>query len=533
MIKGLLVYINIIFLSLLGYFAEDAVTVDAQMPATAKPGETFEVVVNIKKGSITEFAKFQMQLPVGFTAENIDSKSGSFTFAQQQVKIIWMALPTEAQFQIKFKVKSFPSTNGTYNLTGKFHYVLQGTKYEASTPVKIITVGTPSDVAMTPTNTGNTANNTGTAANTGTATNSAGTGAAKNNTQNTTGTTQNTATNNNASTQTNTATNNATSNTATNQNDAVASADGIEVKRILSGTQIKKGSSIMVDLVINKGSTTGFAKIMETLPPGFTAEEVDAFGGVFSFQEGKVKILWMTMPASKEIRVKYKITYVGDAKGKFPVEGFFSYLKESDGTNKKIAFNNSEITVVDQITEEPVAIVDTKKDEPKKDEPKKDEPKKDEPKKDEPKKDPIAQTPKKEPKKDDKTPSVKVIKDNNTADNTKKSPSSGSAGSGDFGSSNPNQGLYYSVQICATKRQVDVAYFKQNNNINEKVYTMMHEGWHKYVVGEFTVYKDARDHREVVKTENKVVGPFVTAYNKGTRITVQEALMISGQKWVQ
>ena len=103
----------------------------------------------------------------------------------------------------------------------------------------------------------------------------------------------------------------------------------------------------------------------------------------------------------------------------------------------------------------------------------------------------------------------------------------------DFGVSNPNQSLYYSVQICATKKQVDVSYFAKANNILEKIYTMMHEGWHKYVVGEFNEYKEARDHREKVKNENKVVGPFVTAYNKGTRITVQEALMISGQKWIQ
>jgi len=60
----------------------------------------------------------------------------------------------------------------------------------------------------------------------------------------------------------------------------------------------------------------------------------------------------------------------------------------------------------------------------------------------------------------------------------------------------------------------------------------MHDGWHKFTVGAFDVYGDARNHREDVKGENKITGPFVTAYNTGNRITVQEALMISKQQWV-
>ena len=60
----------------------------------------------------------------------------------------------------------------------------------------------------------------------------------------------------------------------------------------------------------------------------------------------------------------------------------------------------------------------------------------------------------------------------------------------------------------------------------------MHEGWHKFTVGQFNRYKEARNHRENVRSNNKIVGPFVTAYNQGTRITVQEALMITKQQWV-
>ncbi len=535
MIKGLLISINIIFLSLIGMFSEDAVSVEAQLPSSAKPGEAFEIVVTIKKGSITEFAKFQYQLPIGFTAENVDSKTGAFSFAQQQVKVIWMALPTETEFQIKFKVKSFPSTNGTYNLSGKFHYVMQGTKYEASTTVKTITVGTPSEVAVTPTKENTTTTTSATQTQTQTTTTVASTEPAK---EQTTTVAQ---TNTNPAKENTTTTSAATTENKT-ETVSTTNTDGIELKRTFSATQVKKGGSFMVDIVINKGGASGFAKIMETLPVGFVAEEVDAFGGIFSFQDNKVKILWMTMPASKEIKVKYKITAAAAVNGKHTIEGFFSYLKESDGTNKKIAFSNSTISVVDEITEEQVAVVETKPENTNTTTTKPAEENTVKPAKTETKTT-TAQTVKtKEPKKENTTASVKVIekgepktekKTTSTKKQTTPNNTTASATPQDFGSSNPNQNLYYSVQICATKKQVDVSYFVKNNSINEKIYTMMHEGWHKYVVGEFSEYKGARDHREEVKTQNKVVGPFVTAYNKGSRITVQEALMISGQKWIQ
>ena len=546
MIKSLLVYINIIFLSLLGFFAADQVTVDASLPASANPGEDFTMTVTLKKGSVREFAKLQFLLPAGFTATNIDSKDGAFSFADQQVKVIWTALPSEAEFQVRFKIRTLATVSGTKTISGKFSYVMEGSKHEAICPVKSINIGAAAIAKTTPTketttttaaqDVANTATKTESTTNTTTEKTAQQPAQTVVNKENTTDV-KNTATETKS---TSTAATSTATNTAIKETTTAVTDEKILVKRNLSSSNVKKGESFTVELSINKGGASGFAKIMETLPLGFVAEEVDAFGGIFSFQDGKVKILWMTMPASSEIKVKYKVTAGMDMSGTQNIEGFFSYLKESDGTNKKIAFENSQVTILEQNADAVVIA-----------EPTKTEVENTTPtetaavaKKEEVKEIAVVEVKKKEVVKKEATTKestpvnivekgeeVKIAKKDKTR--VKTPVATEELAAKDFGVSNPNQGLYYSVQICATKKQVDVSYFTKANNIVEKIYTMMHEGWHKYVVGEFNEYKEARDHREKVKNENKVVGPFVTAYNKGTRITVQEALMISGQKWIQ
>ena len=54
----------------------------------------------------------------------------------------------------------------------------------------------------------------------------------------------------------------------------------------------------------------------------------------------------------------------------------------------------------------------------------------------------------------------------------------------------------------------------------------------KYTTGSYGVYKDARDKRNSLDSYN-FPGPFVTAYKHGERITVQEALTLTNQEWVQ
>jgi hypothetical protein len=98
----------------------------------------------------------------------------------------------------------------------------------------------------------------------------------------------------------------------------------------------------------------------------------------------------------------------------------------------------------------------------------------------------------------------------------------------------PETGIIYKVQISAGHREVGRTYFSARHRYHGTYSVERHQGWIKYVTGRFGSYSEARDQRvSYVAAGHDFPGPFVTAYNNGDRITVQEALLLSNQKWVQ
>ena len=95
-----------------------------------------------------------------------------------------------------------------------------------------------------------------------------------------------------------------------------------------------------------------------------------------------------------------------------------------------------------------------------------------------------------------------------------------------------NGSMNYVVQVGAfTNSQVTAQKLKNKFRINETVKSEMQDGYSKFMIGSHIEYKSARDKRETMKNVNGIKSAFVVAYNQGKRITVQEALMITNQKW--
>jgi len=90
--------------------------------------------------------------------------------------------------------------------------------------------------------------------------------------------------------------------------------------------------------------------------------------------------------------------------------------------------------------------------------------------------------------------------------------------------------VFFSVQLGAFLRsKVSSLYFVRKYNIpNVKVES--HESYKKFYAGNFQEYKMARDYREFIKQKG-IQDAFVIAHKDNIRITVQEALMITNQKW--
>ena len=94
-----------------------------------------------------------------------------------------------------------------------------------------------------------------------------------------------------------------------------------------------------------------------------------------------------------------------------------------------------------------------------------------------------------------------------------------------------NNNVEYKVQILAGHRIISEKQVSNQFNYNGEYALETHDGWIKYTVGSNSRYSGARDSRNELKIYN-FPGPFVTAYNYGERISVQEALILTSQNWV-
>lgn len=457
MIKYLILFIHLIGLSIYQMFFGD-VTATQNLPSNIKSGEEVVVEITINKDGVGGFAKVQQTLPQGFVAEVVDSKGATFSFKDNIVKFIWMALPSENEFKVTYKLKTTESTTGDFTIGGKFSFIDNNERKNIEIKESLVKVSAEEMAS------------------------------------------------NEEPEEEPIIENNEEPSTVADVieepvEEVITEVVEEEPKEVINTSNevqisavrdvVEKEGNYLVSVKFTQQNLEGFAKIVEKIPAGFDAEAVESKGGVFSFKDNEAKILWMAAPSDKEFEISYILKPTTSKSGSHDINGEFSYL-ENDITQKYL-INSSSFNIDETASENEVVAAKNTSEEVA-----------------------VEELPIEE----------EIIAEEPVQENTS---SSNELVNKITSTPNPQTGVSYKVQVGAGHQSVSSNYFAKRFNLNDNISTESHEGWIKYVTGNFNIYKEARDKRNVVR--NKVKNAFVTAYNQGQRITVQEALMISNQKW--
>ena len=291
----------------------------------------------------------------------------------------------------------------------------------------------------------------------------------------------------------------------------------IDVVRLISDGPTANEKTITIK--IKKGDTKGFAKYSDETDLNLNAKAIKTDGSSFSVSDGKIKFVWVDVPTKSELEVSYHIDL--NNKNSNILKGEYSYLEKNQ--SKKYIVKPDSLVIgklKDEINLQAVQKTEAAKS--------------------------IVQE-----NDSNQLTSKKIIEDSKSnltvektstlvtetpnlvkkeaievktmpakAETVKETPQIVNA--------DPN----FVVQIGAFKNTKIVAtVLIKKYRITDKIVDELHDGFSKFMVGNHNLYKEARKHRDIIKSKHGVKDAFIAAYNVGKRITVQEALMVSKQSW--
>ena len=237
MFRFITVFVNAIGVLLFSILGGVQLTMNA--PSSVQAGAEFRVEVRLDKGTTEGFARYQQQLPLGLTAEVVESSTGSFSFEDQRVRLIWLSLPSEKEIKVVYKVKVDERLKGSFNLKGAFSYISNNEKLTKETQNQLISINPSSTLDP------------------------------------------------NQIIDINEFQHIVPAQRPVSMPTGLSSVSCIRQTPYPSG----EGNDLAVNILVNKGSMQKFAKIEEEIPQGFSAEAVDTREGVFTFKDQRAKIL--------------------------------------------------------------------------------------------------------------------------------------------------------------------------------------------------------------------------------------------------
>ncbi len=427
--------------------AQSEITVQMDLPPEVVAGQEFQVSVEIDKGNLEEFSRFQQELPAGLTAIQENSGSADFTFENQRIRFIWLKLPVEKKINISYRVKVNERLKGALTLFGEFSYVENNERRSIIIDEQKMTILPSPDVPV--------------------------------------------------DRQIEIA-----EFAAVMAKEKAAVSSGIEVNCIRQTPYVSRtGNDILVHLLVYKKNMNKFAKIEERIPEGFEARSMESRDGLFTFKDGIAKFVWMNLPEVPGFKISYRLLPTeGKSISDLSIDGTLSYIEEGRNVEVKIIQQDIDLqTVNDANMESVVAAVMGGEQVP-------------------------AET---RPREEVKPPPVREPEVEKPPVRT--GTSAAASGIPKDQLLPVSDGVYFRVQLAATKHFRDVNQAFGKYRLSKPVFVEYTQEYYKYTAGSFSTYSQAREFKNFM-TSSGIQGAFIVGYRNGRRIDIMDALQATGGK---
>ncbi len=235
--KSIFILVNLVALLLFNTFTGQNIEIKVNIPDSVIAGTTVEVEVQIQKGDLKGFARYQVKLPNGVVATPIERAFADFSFSDNTMKLIWLHLPPEETITIRYALKINERLKGNMDLAGTFSFIDDNQRQQFIEPSSLLAIHPSPTVEPRLIVDVHEANQK-----------------------------------------------------ITSPLPHLIARQNIAVLR---QTPFKDANNhFIVNLVINKEDTDKYAKIEEIIPAGFRAENIEAKGGIFTFRDQTVKYIW-------------------------------------------------------------------------------------------------------------------------------------------------------------------------------------------------------------------------------------------------
>ena len=211
------------------------------MPDVIEAGTEITVNVTIQKGKLTGFARFQQDLPYGFTAMAVNSANADFSFQDQKVRLIWLHIPEGDEITVSYKIMANERLTGSINLAGSFSYIDNNNRKSTDLQPQLLAINPSPNVDKK-----------------------------------------------------------MLVDVREYAKTAGIKASSSKALRTVALRQqpvwMEDDKIFLVTLLINKDAVQ-FAKIEEKVPKGYIAADIDSKGGIFTFKDQTAQFIWRDLPA--------------------------------------------------------------------------------------------------------------------------------------------------------------------------------------------------------------------------------------------